>query len=180
MNAVSLDADLVEAARGGSSRAYERLVSRHQQAVRGFLRRICGDWQDADDLAQETFVAGWSALGRYDGRSALRTWLCAIAYRKALSHQRARRRSLARDAAYADGRAEAADDASPGEHVRLRRAMAALSVEQRAVVSLCLAADFSHAEAAEVMNLPLGTVKSHLVRGRAKLLDVLGGGDERT
>ena len=180
MNAVSLDADLVEAARSGSNRAYERLVSRHQQAVRGFLRRVCGDWQDADDLAQETFVAGWSALGRYDGTAALRTWLCAIAFRKALSHRRSQRRTQTRDNAYAETRPEVAEDAFPGDHIRLRQAMAALSLEQRAAVSLCLAADFSHAEAAQVMNLPLGTVKSHLARGRARLLDVLGGGDDRT
>ena len=179
MNACNLDAELVEAARGGSSRAYERLVSRHQQAVRAFLRRVCGDWTDADDLAQETFVAGWAGLGRYDGAANLRTWLCAIAYRKALTHQRSRRRAQARDGAYLDGRAEVAEDASAAEHVRLRRAMAALSVEQRAAVSLCLAADFSHADAALVMNLPLGTVKSHLARGRALLLENLGGSDGR-
>jgi RNA polymerase sigma-70 factor (ECF subfamily) len=180
MSAVSLDADLVEAARRGSSRAYERLVSRHQQAVRSFLRRVCGDWRDADDLAQETFVAGWGALGRYDGSASLRTWLCAIAYRKALTHQRARRRALERDTHYAAGRCEAADDASPEDHVRLRRAMAQLPVEQRAVVSLCLASDFSHNDAAKVMNLPLGTVKSHLNRGRQRLLEILGGGNDRT
>jgi RNA polymerase sigma factor (sigma-70 family) len=179
MNTTSLDAELVEAARAGSSRAYERLVARHQQAVRGFLRRVCGDWQDADDLAQETFVAGWSALARYDGGSSVRTWLCAIAYRKALSSLRAGARSRARDGAYAATRPEAAEDAAPGEHVRLRLALGQLTVEQRAAVSLCLAADFSHNDAAMVMNLPLGTVKSHLARGRARLVEILGDGDER-
>ena len=179
MNAVSLDAELVEAARAGSARAYERLVARHQQAVRGFLRRVCRDGQDADDVAQETFVAGWSGLGRYDGTSSVRTWLCAIAYRKAISHQRSRLRAKARDGAYVAGRAETAEDAAPGEHVRLRQALAHLTIEQRAAVGLCLAADFSHNEAAKVMNLPLGTVKSHLARGRARLLEILGDGDGR-
>lgn len=57
----------------------------------------------------------------------------------------------------------------------LKGALASLPMEQRAAVVLCLSEDFSHAEAAEALNLPLGTVKSHVARGRAKLLSVLGG-----
>ncbi len=169
-----LDGELVEAARRGSSQAFERLVGRHQQAVRGFLRRTLGDWSDADDLAQETFVAAWSALGRYRGEASVRSWLCGIAWRKALSHLRARGRGAGRDLAFA----EAADDApdAPGEEERmdLADALAALPMDQRAAVSLCLAADFSHAEAAHALDLPLGTLKSHVTRGRAKLLEALG------
>jgi RNA polymerase sigma-70 factor (ECF subfamily) len=55
--------------------------------------------------------------------------------------------------------------------------MSTLPVDQRAAVALCLAADFSHAEAADALNLPLGTVKSHVTRGRAKLLELMGGPD---
>jgi len=169
-----LDAELVEAARRGSNQAFERLVGRHQQAVRGFLRRTCGDWADADDLAQDTFVAAWTALGRYKGEASVRSWLCGIAWRKALSHRRSRGRGASRDRAFAeadDGLAEA-----PGEEERmdLAHALAALPMEQRAAVSLCLAADFSHAEAAHALDLPLGTLKSHVTRGRAKLLEALG------
>jgi DNA-directed RNA polymerase specialized sigma24 family protein len=55
----SLDESLVAAAQGGSAEAFSRLVERHQQAVRAFLRRACGNWAQADDLAQETFLAAW-------------------------------------------------------------------------------------------------------------------------
>ena len=64
--------------------------------------------------------------------------------------------------------------------LRTLRELGALSSEQRACVALCLAAEFSHAKAAEALGLPLGTVKSHVARGRAKLLDVLGGSHERS
>jgi RNA polymerase sigma factor (sigma-70 family) len=174
MNMDDLDAELVEAARRGSSQAFERLVGRHQQAVRGFLRRTCGDWSDADDLAQDTFVAAWSALGRYKGEASVRSWLCAIAYRKALSHLRARGRGAARDRAYADSDDAVAQAPGAEDRMDLADALASLPVEQRAAVSLCLAADFSHAEAAHALDLPLGTLKSHVTRGRSKLLEALG------
>ena len=61
------DADLVAVARRGSQRAFQQLVERHQQAVRGFLRRTCADPGDADDLAQETFLTAWSSLLLYRG-----------------------------------------------------------------------------------------------------------------
>jgi len=57
--------------------------------------------------------------------------------------------------------------------------MAALPLEQRAVVALCLAAEFSHADAADALGLPLGTVKSHVTRGRGRLMEALGVRDER-
>ena len=179
MNAMGLgedrDADLVEAARRGSDAAFERIVARHQQAVRAFLRRLGGDAADADDLAQETFLAAWGELDRFQGQSSLRSWLCGIAYRKRLSQRRANQRAQARDARFAE--AEALDGAgatSPSDdRLDLARAMADLPIEQRAAVSLCLAADFSHAEAAAALHLPLGTVKSHVTRGRAKLLQAL-------
>ena len=65
------------------------------------------------------------------------------------------------------------------ERLTLETAMAHLTPEQRACVALCLAADFSHAEAAEALGLPLGTVKSHVSRGRLRLVEALGGVDER-
>ena len=90
------DADLVAAARRGSQRAFQQLVERHQQAVRGFLRRACADPDDADDLAQETFLAAWSSLLLYRGGASLRSWLCAIAWKKSLSLRRSRGRERRR------------------------------------------------------------------------------------
>jgi RNA polymerase sigma factor (sigma-70 family) len=176
MNAMDLDADLdarlVEAARRGSDAAFERIVARYQKPVRSFLRRIGDDASDADDLAQETFVAAWSTLGRYRGPASLRAWLCGIAYRKHLSRFRSDVRARARESRFAEA-GEACSDDLAGDRLDLARAMTALPVDQRAAVSLCLAADFSHAEASEALGLPLGTVKSHVTRGRARLLEAL-------
>jgi RNA polymerase sigma factor (sigma-70 family) len=167
------DDALVEAARQGSSSAYGLLVRRHQQAVRGFLRRLLGGHADADDLAQEVFLTAWGRLSAYRGETRLSVWLCGIAYNKALSHLRSNARRRTREAVAMEGADQAA---TPHESARLdaARALSGLSVDERAAVALCLAADFSHSEAADALGLPLGTIKSHVQRGRAKLLVALG------
>ena len=170
VSALDSDDDLAAAAAAGSGEAFSRLVDRHQQAVRAFLRRACGDWALADDLAQETFLAAWSRLDRRTPGASLRAWLCGIGYRKCLTSLRAQTRARRRDAEYQQ---VASGEAPPEDRLALEAAMAQLPVEQRACVALCLAAEFSHAEAAEGLGLPLGTVKSHVVRGRARLLAIL-------
>jgi RNA polymerase sigma-70 factor (ECF subfamily) len=178
LSADASDERLVAAARAGSPEAFSRLVARHQQAVRAFLRRACGDVALADDLAQETFLAAWRGIGRFDGRSTVRSWLCGIAYRKRLGDRRSTLRSLRRDGDWAEAQALQLRQATTDEdRLALQDAMAALPMEQRAAVALCLAADFSHAEAAAALDLPLGTVKSHVARGRLKLLERLGAAD---
>lgn len=168
------EAALVAAARAGSPAALARLIDAHQQAVRAFLRRVAPTWDAADDLAQETFLAACSKLSSWRGESSVRTWLCGIAWRKAKGAQRSFFRGLARDGAYAERagleqprRVEAED------RLALAAALNELPLEQRAAVSLCLSEDFSHAEAALILDLPLGTVKSHVARGRARLLLLL-------
>ena len=166
------DAQLVEAARAGSDAAFARLVQRHQQAVRVFLRRLCGDWALADDLAQEVFLTAWSGLRGLKKDASVRAWLCGVGYRKHLTARRSLARSLRRDHAWTGSEAP---PQMTDERLTLERVMADLPPDQRACVALCLAADFSHAEAAASLGLPLGTVKSHVTRGRARLLDALGG-----
>jgi RNA polymerase sigma-70 factor (ECF subfamily) len=173
MSPASLDEALVAAAQGGSTEAFSRLVERHQQPLRAFLRRACGDWAQADDLAQETFLAAWSRIGRLKAGASVRAWLCGIGYNKHLTAVRSAGRERARGAAYQADRDETIDAAAE-DKLALERAMADLPAEQRACVALCLAADFSHAEAAEGLDMPLGTVKSHVSRGRARLLQALG------
>ena len=176
MNPAGLDEALVAAAKDGSTDAFSRLVERHQQAVRAFLRRTCGDWALADDLAQETFLAAWSRIGRLQAGATVRAWLCGIGYNKHLTALRGAARSRAREASW-----EAEKPPAPAgmaeDRLALEAAMADLPPDQRACVALCLAADFSHAEAADALGLPLGTVKSHVSRGRVRLLQALGGGD---
>ncbi len=169
------DAALVAAARAGSMAALARLIDRHQQAVRAFLTRITGSRDEAEDLAQETFLTACSQLSRYRGDASVRTWLCAIAWRKAKSAQRSWFRARARDSHYADrAELERPGQISAEESMALKAVLGSLPFEQRAAVVLCLSEDFSHGEAAQALKLPLGTVKSHVARGRAKLLGALG------
>lgn len=165
------EARLLAAARRGDSRAFAGLVAAHQQAVRGFLRRFVGG--DADDIAQEAFVTAWLKLDRFAGRSSLRSWICGIGYRIARDAKRARVRSAKRDADWMAEQEETAEPAPLEDRLALAAAMAALPAEQRAAVALCLGEGFSHSEAAAILKAPLGTVKSHVARGRERLLRAL-------
>lgn len=171
------DEALIRAIQGGSEEAFSVLVQRHQQGLRAFLRRACGDWGMADDLAQEVFMTAWSGIHRIRQGASLRAWLCGIGYRKAMTAFRSDRRSRRREEAYQDMTISAETPDHEGR-LSLERAMAALPLDQRACVALCLAAEFTHPEAAEALGLPLGTVKSHVQRGRARLLEALGVADD--
>ena len=177
MSPTGLDEALVEAAQAGSQAAFARLVERHHQPLRAFLRRICGDWAMADDLAQETFLTAWSLIDRLKAGASVRSWLCGIGHNKHLTQLRSTGRERAREKTY-EADKPPSSGAMTDERLTLETAMAELPPDQRACVALCLAADFSHAEAAEALGLPLGTVKSHVTRGRARLLQVLGGSDD--
>ena len=92
------DQALIAEVRGGSEPAFNMLVDRHQQAVRMFLRRLLGSEADADDIAQETFLAAWTHARSFRAEANVRTWLCGIAWRKAKAAQRSWFRRRARDA----------------------------------------------------------------------------------
>jgi RNA polymerase sigma factor (sigma-70 family) len=171
------DAELLAAICEGSERAFNRLIDRHQQAVRNFLRGVAGR-DEADDIAQETFLAVWTHARSYRGGAGVRSWLFAIAWRKAKGAQRGWFRRRARDADWHEsvgGQGDEAPDEVSGEmRHALRQALGALSMDQRAAVMLCMAHGFTHGEAAEALHIPLGTVKSHVARGRDRLREVLG------
>lgn len=167
-----MDAPLVKAARAGSQIAFGRLVERHQQGLRAFLRRAAGP--DADDVAQEAFVAAWSSLTRLKDDEGFRPWLYGIAWRKTLTLHRSTVRSSRRDRDWAQDQDGQGGGLDPADRMALEAAMAELPVDQRAAVALCMAQGWSHGEAADALGLPLGTIKSHVARGRDKLLAVLG------
>jgi RNA polymerase sigma factor (sigma-70 family) len=173
------DSALIAEIRNGSERAFNMLIDRHQQAVRGFLRRLLVDVSEADDLAQETFILAWTRAASYRGDASVRSWLCAIAWRKAKSAQRSWFRRRTRETRWADEAEQVAGAPRP-EAAVVTRALDGLPIEQRAAVILCLSQGFSHAEAAEILEAPLGTVKSHLARGRTRLFEALGGMRDRT
>lgn len=168
-----MDGPLVRAARGGSQSAFARLVAAHERTLRGFLRK--SGFGDADDIAQEAFLAAWSSLGRLRDDEGFRAWLYGIAWRKALDHGRSARRAARRDEAWREEQAaDAPRGVDPADRLALEAALADLPPDQRACVTLCLGQGWSHGEAAETLSLPLGTVKSHVNRGRERLLAVLG------
>lgn len=146
--------------------------------MRAFVRRVLGgNWAEADDVAQEAFLAAWTSLRTLKDPAGFRAWLCGIAWRKARDRLRSTRRGAARDGAWLEA-ADAPPGLEPHERAGLAAAMAGLPVDVRACVALCLAQGWSHAEAAGALGLPVGTVKSHIARGRARLLSALGGSDD--
>jgi len=174
------DADLVRRARAGSDAAFGQLVARRQAAVRGFLRRMLGrsgGWAEADDLAQEVFLEAWRALPSLRSDAEFRPWLMGIAWRRAQDRTRGALRGAARDRSWLD-MIDRPAGLGAEDRMALGDAMSALAPDVRACVALCLADGWSHGEAATALGLPLGTVKSHVARGRARLLKALGGLDD--
>ena len=167
------EARLIAAARRGDGRAFAALVDAHQQAVRGFLRRFAGHWADADDLAQEAFVTAWRKLSQFEGRSSFRSWVSGIGFRIARDAKRSHDRTQVRDSDWVQDQSVSENTSPVEDRIAIARAMAGLPDEQRAVVALCFGEGFSHTEAAEILKLPLGTVKSHAARGRERLLRAL-------
>lgn len=174
----------------GDRQAFAELVRRHQGLLRATLRRLCGGqaaW--ADELCQEAFLKAWQGLPAFAGRARFRTWLFRLAYNEFLQAARRSEQRLARNTQALDGAGlEAAADAGalpagPADglerhvalHLDLQRALQRLGDDERAAIVHCCMADFSHAEAAAVLGLPLGTVKTHVLRGRAKLQAALSG-----
>jgi RNA polymerase sigma-70 factor, ECF subfamily len=161
------EAALVARAAAGDRSAFAALVQAHQGYLRKLLGRVCrGDQGRADDLAQEAFVRAWRALPQFRGEARFRTWLTRLAY-SALSAERPAL-PLVDDAPQELG---ADSDFAPGADWRidLDRAMAALSEAQRHALLLCYGADLSHSEAAQVLGWPIGTVKTQVLRAKAKL-----------
>ncbi len=169
----SSQAALLQRARQGSDDAFSRLVSEHQQAIRAFARRLAPTPADADDLAQEAFVTAWAKLDKLQPGVAFRTFVCGIAYRKALNDRKRFNRTAIRDTQWHDLQTPSVSS-TVDSRLSVQAALQALPIDQRAAVSLCVAADYSHSEAAEILGLPLGTIKSHIQKGREKLNALLG------
>lgn len=150
-------------------RAFEQLVRRHQGMVRAQLRRLLpGDEAAADDLAQETFLLAWRKLRQFRGDARFSTWLYRIAYTCFL--QTRRRRSLPIDEANDGEEVQHATAAQATDlQMDMQHAMQRLSSGELTVLLHCVQLGLSHEEAAYVLALPLGTVKTHATRGKAKL-----------
>jgi len=155
------------------TRAFEQLLRRHQGMVRAQLRRLLhGDHARADDLAQETFLLAWRKLDQFRGDARFSTWLYRIAYTCFL--QARRTRSLSADE-IGDGQSAEPLPALQAFDLQfdIARAMQRLSSDEQRVLLHCVQLGLSHDEAAYVLAMPLGTVKSHMLRGKAKLRALL-------
>ena len=161
---------------GREQEAFERLVTAYRRRVFGLSYGILRDRAAAEDLAQEVFVKLWQALPRYDGRAQLSTWIYAITRNAAVSALRARRRSLSMSdaAVLAEVEGIVAATAVEPENARLRRQVEKLPEKQRQAVTLYYLDERPVTEVAEMMGLPVNTVKTHLYRARASLAAALG------
>jgi RNA polymerase sigma factor (sigma-70 family) len=152
--------------------AFELLVRRHQSAVRNFLRRLArNDLERTNDLAQETFIKMHQALHSYRGAARFSTWLYRIAYHTFLNDERGRRV----DAEFSEDEHGSVDDPATAvaNELDVESALERLSLRQRAVFDLHYKKGMTHSEIANALELPVGTVKSDLVRGHEKLREWL-------
>ena len=155
--------------------AFGELVRRHQSAVRRFLRQLTGgDRALADDLAQETFLQAYHSLVRYRGDARFLTWLCGIAYNR---FRNARRRFS--DSVPQPPPPDTADEHAPSPartvalHEDLAAALGQLDRDEQTALHLFYQQGLTHPEIAAVAGWPLGTVKTHLARGKDKLRHLL-------
>lgn len=163
---------------GNEGRAFEQLLRRHQGMVRAQLRRLLhGDEAAADDLAQEAFLLAWRKLDQFRGDARFSTWLYRIAYTCFLQANRKKAGAL-EDADGGEHEASSSPVQSIDLQVDLQRAMRRLSHAEQAVLLHCVQLGLSHEEAAYVLAMPLGTVKTHASRGKAKLQNLLSAWQE--
>jgi RNA polymerase sigma-70 factor (ECF subfamily) len=174
--ALQADESLAVAAARGDGAAFEVLVRRHERVVRGFLTRLAGAGR-ADDLAQETFLAAWTKASGFSGEGRYKGWLMRIAWRTFLMDSRGRGRRLPEHRG-TEAPPEQSDRSDAERDLIVEDALGRLRPEDRAAVVLCLVLGHSHSEAAQILDMPLGTLKTRVARGSAKLLELLGDDDE--
>jgi RNA polymerase sigma-70 factor (ECF subfamily) len=149
--------------------AFSELVRRHQSSVRGLLRQLTRtDFALADDLAQESFLRAYKHIRSFRGEARFSTWLYRITYN--VFREDARRRKelvgINEDMLQAEQDPQTAD---PGLRHDLMHALNLLPLHERSAVLLCCQNGLSHDEASRVLDIPLGTVKTNVLRGREKL-----------
>ena len=174
------DADLVERARQGDSAAFGELIERHRSAVFRAALAALGSHADAEDAAQDAFLAAYRRLGSFRGDASFKTWLLTIAWHQAIN----RRRSLTRiwrriTASNQDDRGEpplnrvAASDPTPEDAASdrqlrqaIRSAIRRLAPKLRDTLLLAQSGEYSYEEMATMLNVPVGTVKWRVFEAR--------------
>jgi RNA polymerase sigma-70 factor (ECF subfamily) len=179
------DADLIRRFRDGDSSAFTNLVERHSSKVYGVCLRILGNPEDAHDAAQDTFLTVFHRLDGFRGEAAFTTWLHRIAVNACYDELRRRKRRpilhVAPEEPDGPPREPGEPTADPAEAVAnsLDAAAALARVPEDFRIALVLAdiQDLAYEDIARVLDVPVGTVKSRVHRGRVALALVMGLGD---
>lgn len=183
-----IEAELLQRCRGGDERAYQQLVRTYQSQVFSIALRMVRSREDAEDVAQETFVRVFRSLDRYDPNRPFAAWLYTIVSRLAIDHLRRRRVRpvplVHREPGSEEERLLDVEDPGPlpdeitsnaEEEARTDHLIQRLPPHYRIIVMLRHQQDLSYEEIAVALNLPLGTVKARIHRARALLKDMIEG-----
>ncbi|MBN1579156.1 MAG: sigma-70 family RNA polymerase sigma factor [Anaerolineae bacterium] len=170
------DRALVRQAQRGDQDAFALLVTRHQRYVYNLAYRLLRDDDEAQDLAQEAFLRAWRGLGRFRAEAKFTTWLYRIVTNLCYNRLPGLRRQLSvMDIDHIDAQAPLSDAGPPAvfdaaeRQTFLHQQIAALPVKYQLVVTLFYLQDLTYQEIAQVLDLPVGTVKTHLFRAREHL-----------
>jgi RNA polymerase sigma-70 factor (ECF subfamily) len=178
---LSDDSPLIAATLAGDSSAFGRLVGLYQDRLYNSLLRVVGSAEDAGDIVQDAFVQAFTKLDTFRGSSAFYTWLYRIAFNLAMSRARRERKTVSLDGLKAlagsepvDGQPAPEASLEQREDVELvHAALAELSTEYRTILVLREIDGCRYEEIAEILDLPVGTVRSRLFRARMALRDEL-------
>jgi RNA polymerase sigma factor (sigma-70 family) len=153
------------------TRAFGELVRRHQSQVRNFLRKLSGDVTLADDLSQDCFMHAWDKMQTFSGRGSFIGWLLKVAYTTFLQSRRKSKRyaEILEEAGHVTEIEERHQSLQSDEVSDLEKLLAVLTGEERAIMVMSYACGLSHREIGDATNLPIGTVKSVIFRGKQKI-----------
>ena len=173
---------LVSASRQGDQDAFAQLVQRHQRRVFNLVFRMVQQYEEANEVTQETFLAAWQGLPSFRGDAHFSTWLYRIAYNCALKQLEQRKRDTALQAvvqsehlvaqANSDERIDAALEASTRREL-ISEQLSHLPAKYRIVLVLRHLQEMTYEEMAEILTMPIGTIKTHLFRARNLLKERL-------
>lgn len=173
------DDGLVAAAVAGDPQAFAALYRRHRDRVYCVVLGVLGDREAALDVTQDVFVKLMDVLDRFDGRAAFTTWLHRVAVNAAYDMVRKRVPEPVADP-YAFAGIEETAASAPEDGIVIQHALMGLPAEQRAVTVLVDLLGYGYEEAASVLDVPVGTVKSRLARGRIRLAETISDGNNGT
>lgn len=181
------DAELIERARAGEPGAFEELFMRHRNQIYSLSYRMTGNASDAEDLCQDVFLVAMRKIGSFQGRSSFSTWLYRVAVNRSKDFLRKRKRNpeiphdeeMGEPVPAASERAKERDSGPENKAMQseaqdlVRSALAQLPPSLRAPLVLHELEGYEYSEVANMLHIPVGTVKSRIFRARVKLAEIL-------